>query len=408
MNYPVVIVGAGPTGTLCSIHLSLKGIEHLLLEASSFPRDKACADILTSKAIREIQAVGQGVWGKVTELPSFRPIWGTKLSIEDQDFLDIPYRSLTPGGIEPSCVSVKRMELDALLWNQAIELKECKAFENHRVTSYSRDGQSFSIRSQGEEVKSRCLILAHGCQGSLGPASKEDRSSERHTAIGIRAYYRDIKINDADQCELYLKRETMPGGLYIAPLGDGSFNVNMVIRKDAYMRKKINLTDLIKDFSTSNPVLRERFQSAQLCSKVIGHPLSLGTMDRIRYKNGVFLAGDAGGLIDLISANGIPQALLSGRLAADAIESILLSQMSEDEAGSNYTNELHAKISSDLKLGRSLSPLMSYDWFNVVLLSSLRRIHNSDTSNFLQDVLYSEDPWKLIRKKANPFARNNV
>jgi hypothetical protein len=90
------------------------------------------------------------------------------------------------------------------------------------------------------------------------------------------------------------------------------------------------------------------------------------------------------------------------------MESILISQMSEDEAGSNYTNELHVKTSSDLKLGRSLSPFMSYDWFNVVLLSSLRRIQNSDTTNFLQDVLYSEDPWKLIRKKANPFARNNV
>ncbi|MEJ7649354.1 MAG: FAD-dependent oxidoreductase [Nakamurella sp.] len=45
----VIIVGAGPTGSSAAVHLARAGTDVLLLEKSTFPRDKVCGDGLTPR-----------------------------------------------------------------------------------------------------------------------------------------------------------------------------------------------------------------------------------------------------------------------------------------------------------------------------------------------------------------------
>jgi menaquinone-9 beta-reductase len=54
----VIVVGAGPAGASAAYHLAEAGVDVLLLEKSTFPRDKICGDGLTPRAVRQLVAMG--------------------------------------------------------------------------------------------------------------------------------------------------------------------------------------------------------------------------------------------------------------------------------------------------------------------------------------------------------------
>ena len=54
----VIVVGAGPAGASTAYHLANAGLDVLLLEKASFPRDKICGDGLTPRAVRQLVSMG--------------------------------------------------------------------------------------------------------------------------------------------------------------------------------------------------------------------------------------------------------------------------------------------------------------------------------------------------------------
>src|SRR5687768_12598222 len=55
----VIVVGAGPGGAATAYHLAQAGLDVLLLEKSSFPREKVCGDGLTPRAVKSL--IGMGI-----------------------------------------------------------------------------------------------------------------------------------------------------------------------------------------------------------------------------------------------------------------------------------------------------------------------------------------------------------
>ena len=58
----VVVVGAGPSGSAAAAWAARSGRDVLLIDACEFPRDKACGDGLTPRAVAELRALGLGDW----------------------------------------------------------------------------------------------------------------------------------------------------------------------------------------------------------------------------------------------------------------------------------------------------------------------------------------------------------
>ena len=54
----VIVVGAGPGGSATAAYLAGHGLDVLLLEKATFPRDKVCGDGLTPRAVRELIMLG--------------------------------------------------------------------------------------------------------------------------------------------------------------------------------------------------------------------------------------------------------------------------------------------------------------------------------------------------------------
>ena len=59
----VIVVGAGPTGSTAATYLARAGVDVLLLEKSTFPRDKVCGDGLTPRGVIQVLALGIDVSG---------------------------------------------------------------------------------------------------------------------------------------------------------------------------------------------------------------------------------------------------------------------------------------------------------------------------------------------------------
>ena len=54
----VIVVGAGPGGSSAAAHLADAGLDVVLLEKSTFPREKVCGDGLTPRAVKQLIRLG--------------------------------------------------------------------------------------------------------------------------------------------------------------------------------------------------------------------------------------------------------------------------------------------------------------------------------------------------------------
>lgn len=63
--FDVCVVGAGPSGSVCSYYLACGGVRVLMLEKDAFPRDKVCGDVVSSDAIVILKEMG--VWQRILE-----------------------------------------------------------------------------------------------------------------------------------------------------------------------------------------------------------------------------------------------------------------------------------------------------------------------------------------------------
>ncbi len=68
MIYDVIVVGAGPGGSSTATFLARRGVTTLLLDKSSFPRDKVCGDGLTPQAIYWLERLG--AWTRCSPPPT--------------------------------------------------------------------------------------------------------------------------------------------------------------------------------------------------------------------------------------------------------------------------------------------------------------------------------------------------
>ena len=165
------------------------------------------------------------------------------------------------------------------------------------------------------------------------------------------------------------------------------------MRQDALKEKNINLEKSFNDLKNSNSLLKKKFENATQISKFKGSGLFLGTQKRKISGNGFMIIGDAAGLIDLISANGIPQGMLSGKLAAlQAIKCIEENNYSA-EFIQPYSIELYKNIKSDLSIGRLLNPVLRYRIVHKTAMTVLNLIaNNSGKRSAITDLFYSKNP----------------
>jgi geranylgeranyl reductase family protein len=329
-NFDVIVVGAGPAGCSCAFHLANKGIKVLLLEKHNLPREKQCAG---------------GVPGSIF----------SEYSIEPDSIGAIPIRKYiftfqgedkTEGDLEKGLIySVKRNLFDEQLAKKATQAGTV-LFEDFTINNIEINlNQVFITSQEGDEFSSQFLVICDG--GHSATAKKCSMTGEDYREnIGSCCYYElkpSNKVLNKYQQTVHLDLNFVKGAFAGVIAKDDHLWVGV------YSRKKCQLKDLgkyIKDFM-------EYFKLEGTTERLKGLHIPLYNQDRVVRVGNILTAGEAAGLVNPLSGEGIKPALDSGRIAAEEISNAIIQK--KDLSG--YQNRICEEIGRELLIGERFHKL---------------------------------------------------
>lgn len=327
MHYDVIVVGAGPAGSTTARECALRGLSVLLLDKAEFPRDKPCGGGVTARAA----ALLPFDIGPVVE----RVVYGMHLTLRQSG-------GFTRYSSERLAYLTQRCRLDTFLVERALD-KGVVLRQRAAVREVERHPSHVVVRANGESFQGRILVAADGANGTTA----------RLAGINVRitqgiALEGNITVSNGFpeqwQDVLGLDVGGVPGGYgWIFPKGD---HVNIGLGGWKYL----------------GPTLRQRldrlvrfygFDPAQMWG-LRGYHLPLRYPDSPLLDGNVLLVGDAAGLLDPLTGEGIYAAIWSGRTAARNIYAYL-GEEAPDLQG--YQQDVERELVPDIAVARQFNDL---------------------------------------------------
>ena len=291
-----IVVGGGPAGSTAARLLAARGLRVAAFEASSLPRVKPCGGALTT---RTLALLPPGYEALVQSSPRrFTFAAGAQSATVEAD--------------GPYCHTVLRAPFDHWLWQEAASAG-AEMHEAEGVTAiHPGEGEAVHEISTARAVyRSRYLIGADGAKG-LTAKTLGLRTVERGAAMEVEAAVPAMLYDRyADRCEVELT-DTPWGYAWVIPKADGVLNVGVGSFRPGRLRLRERLERYLAPFPAKGPVL--------------AHPLPFRWRAGSAVRGRTLLAGDAAGLMDPFSAEGIHHALVSGTWAAECVADALQGQ----------------------------------------------------------------------------------
>lgn len=370
----VIILGAGPAGAGTSIYLSQAGIPHVIIEKDLFPRDKVCGDACSGKTAFVLRKANPEWLQEIfKQADKFTPSHGIVFVAPNGKPLHIPFNPNKQPGEQAPGFTTPRMVFDNFLFEK-LPTQHNTIYQQASIDNIIRkDGKvTVSFKQHGQEytVTAPLIVGADGDKSMVRKQFLSNHSTDKTSAIGLRAYYDGVTGMHHDNfIELHFLPEVLPGYFWIFPLPNGKANVGVGILSERVRAKKINLREKMLDAIKNNPNISPRFKDATLDGKILGWGLPMGMEQQPVSGDNFLLTGDAASLIDPFSGEGIGNALYSGMLAAYAIENALNADKYDNQfLKVAYDDVLYKRIGDELRIGTTMQKLCRYPWlFNLVV-----------------------------------------
>jgi len=289
----VLVVGAGPAGSATAIHLARAGARVLLADRARFPRDKPCGGGLTGRALKQAPCDVSPVVERVVDTFELRLHFG---------------RSFRRASPEPLIMMTQRRRLDAYLAEQAV-VAGAEFRDDAKVEEITVEATGISAFVAGERVSAGMLVGADGANGLVARAIGREDGIVRGVALEGNVPWE--LLDEPRYSSTAVVEVGAPAGGYgwLFPKGDHA-----------------NLG--VGGWSTEGPRLREHLArlaraygvEPDAVTELRGHRLPMRRVGASNPAKGrVVLVGDAAGLVDPLSGDGMYEAFVSARLAAEAI-----------------------------------------------------------------------------------------
>lgn len=312
MERDVIVVGAGPAGSVAAMALAQKGYDVLVLDRQAFPRDKTCGDAVPAGAIDLLYSLGME---EKIRAANFYRIDKIRLVSPKGHTMDA---DLEEQHHKAKSAIVPRLRFDVLLQQHAID--SGATFQVAQVKEpIVEDGQVRGVRARLNgalsEIRAPLVIGADGVTSVIARALRPDEHEDGHRAVALRAYVEDIE-ELPHEVEFYLYDEILPGYAWIFPTAEGQANVGLGMRLDIFREEGHNLKRLLDRF-LEMPEVRKRLRPGAKVRDVASWQLNFGSQRNVqRAYDGAMLVGDAAGLINPLTGGGISNAVTSAWLAA--------------------------------------------------------------------------------------------
>jgi geranylgeranyl reductase family protein len=371
----VIIAGAGPGGAACALSLAGSGLRVALLDKARFPRDKICGDALSGKVVSVLKYTSPAALEALRSLPPKLGSWGIRFVAPDGEVLDIPFKSeVDPSSTEAPGYISKRLDFDDFLVRQAAAVPEVDWIQDFEVEEVSVLPDKVRVRQGGRQLEAAVVVGADGAHSVVAKQLSEIRVEKNHYSAGLRAYYQGVTgFHVHNFVELHYIKSLLPGYFWVFPLPNGMANVGLGMLSRDVSAGKVNLRERLLEIVADHPQIAPRFSQAQLIGKIQGFGLPLGSKKRHISGNRFLLVGDAASLIDPFSGEGIGNAMVSGRVAAQQIRAGFEADDFSAESLLAYDREVYRKLWSELRLSHTMQKLVNYPWlFNFVVRKANR------------------------------------
>lgn len=333
----MIVAGAGPAGAVAARTLAAAGFDTLLVDRATFPRNKPCGGGISVRALTRFPWLA----GAIDEIDVHRI---AKLHLEG------------PGGItldldsgDPAVLLIRRVEFDHALV-RAAEKAGAQTLSGFEITQADADERGVTLQSRdGRTLTARTVVAADGVHSVIA----------KRLGVNPRWPRTSIAIDMMEETPNATLRAVRPDVLWVAYACNGLDGYSYIFPKTDHVNVGIGclLSHFDDEVGEAPYALQEKFVAALVASGdlegrsdrthftpyliPVGGPLPKAWHGRVLF------AGDAGGFVNAITAEGIYYAMVSGELAARAIVSTP-SAADAAVAGKSYEKLWRDEIGAEL------------------------------------------------------------
>ncbi|MCX6247722.1 MAG: geranylgeranyl reductase family protein [Bacteroidetes bacterium] len=330
----VIVVGAGPAGSLAAYILATQGIQVTLLEKTRFPRYKVCGGGLTHKILKEIPF-------------DLTPV--IESTIHSFRFSHQFEHVFTRNSTEPLIYCTMRGDLDAFLLQKAADAGATISM-GEKVTSFLQDESGVTVSTQEKTFRSRMLIGAEGASGIVSRTTGLQDSVE----MGL-AWEAEVNADPEDLMRfsgtVFLDWGTLPGGYaWVFPKkdhfsigvgGPARLSKAMMPYYERFMTSIGNTSLQSSILNSPSSILHPPSSNIRFgeTRSLKSWPIPVRTRKSAFHKGFVMVTGDSAGLGDPLTGEGIYYAVRSGKLAAETCSEYLSGRIPSLETFSQRIND---------------------------------------------------------------------
>lgn len=334
----VIIAGAGPAGSLAAYELAIKGISVLILEKSLFPRYKVCGAGLTYKILNEIPF-------------DISPVFETQINsiIFSSGFRKVFTRTST----EPILYCTSREKLDDFLLKKAVGAG-AKVIHGEKVMTVIQEKEFVTVVTSTGTFRSKLLIGADGASSAVARSA-----GLRDNIMQGLAWEAEVMADPATvkafSRTVFLDWGSFPGGYgWVFPKGDhfsigvgGPANLSKWMMP--YYQKLLDyLANGASDLGPDpEPGTGNKKSEIKILATISlkSWPIPVRVKRSLFHKGRVLVAGDAAGLTDPLTGEGIYYAVRSGIIAAKCCHEYLKAATPSLET---YTKTVNDELMKEL------------------------------------------------------------
>jgi geranylgeranyl reductase family protein len=294
--YDVIVVGAGPAGSTAAYRLAEAGASVLLLDRARFPRDKPCGGGVTGRAARLLPFSIDPVVEDVVSEAQLRLAYG---------------RSVDRGSAAPLAFMTQRLRLDHYLVEQAAR-RGAEFRDGTKVDSVAAENGEVVVGVDGERLRAAALVGADGVNGVTARALGLGGNQALGVALEGNVPYTKLERNRY-RGRIVLEMGIVPGGYgWIFPKGDHA-NVGV----GGWEREGPELRRHLRRLCAEHAIAPDDVE------QVRGYRLPLRSPRSLLARGRTLLVGDAAGLVDPLSGDGMYEGFLSAKLASESVLDLL-------------------------------------------------------------------------------------
>ena len=308
-EHSVLVAGAGPAGAVAARTLAAAGIRTLLVDRAAFPRNKPCGGGVSLRALRRFPWLERALAGVDVHRISRLHLEGPERSS-----LDIESR-------DPCVLLVRRVEFDHALVRAAVDAG-AELVEKFEITQLDANDAGVTLQSRdGRRLQAPIVIAADGVHSVIA----------KRTGVNARWPRTSIAIDMMEETPVETLRADRPDVLWVAYAHNGLDGYAYIFPKTHHVN--VGIGCLLSHYKGEMPGRPYDMQQA-FVGRLVNEGALHGRSDRRHFTpylipvggplpsahaGRVLFAGDAGGFVHAVTAEGIYYAMVSGELAASAV-----------------------------------------------------------------------------------------